>query len=87
MDRFQVKSSRLLKELFRSASKIKVLSGKYASLPGRPRREGETQAMSKSCLSSQEVSLYVKQNQNTENKTGYNIHLGSELSAQDLAFV
>lgn len=87
MDRFQVKSSRLLKELFQSASKIKVLSGKYASLPGRPRREGDTQAMSESCLSSQEVSLFLKQTQNTENKTGYSIDLGSELSAQDLAFL
>lgn len=85
-DRFQAKSSGLLKEMFQSILKIEVTSGKYASLPGRPRR-GDTQAMSESSLSSQEVYLVLKQNQNTENRAGYNAYLGSELLAQDLAFV
>lgn len=58
-DRCQAKGSGLLKELFQSILKIDITSGKYASLPGRPRREGDTPAMSESSLSSQEVCLFI----------------------------
>lgn len=54
------------KNLFQTILKIDVTYGKHARLSGRLRRGEDTQAISESSLPSQEVYLFLKQNQNTE---------------------
>lgn len=53
-------------------------------LLGDQERE-DIQAVSESSLLSQHIYLFLKQNQNTENKIGCDARLGSELFVQDLA--
>lgn len=54
------------KKLFLSILKIDAIYGKYALIFGTPRRVDDTQAISESNLPSQEVYLFLKQKQNTE---------------------
>lgn len=54
------------KKLFQSILKIDVTYGKYALHSGRSRRGQDTHAISELSLPSQEVYLFLKQNQNIE---------------------